>query len=1156
VLKYLKRVHPLRIVSSILYTLFGILLLRWAIIDSFSPEPLSALPQWVLGVIGFIADRKAREINYELFKEFQRQLSKSEEEVRRLSPKTALRQVLSLKESVQDSTLPKKLKKSLYAEIYYLIARCNADLGTNQDVYSNFILAHSFKKDDIKLLERACTSNYLIGRKDEAAKQSRKILKDRPNNPRAWAIKVADVIDLDFQNLPVSIRSSLSFKNILIAIYNKQNRVSEVRRIFDNVIIKDDLPEKIDHDNHSYWLFVCSHLYNIELKEFPNDAFSFKDELVGKSERIKKVAALANLILQFSEGSELVRESKVHKQVPFICNHCLYLIDDNRQAVAKMYDQFKREFNAEDNFGLLVHLLTSLSQINEYEKVVELCQSHPHSKFTYTHILAYTYLAWEKFDKASEYFSQLVDETNEIDHRSLSNLIISVAVLKRFAGVNVRLLFDKKLVNKHYLQTEYAKIIKAICYHFYVAEENRHEIVELLNFEANVFDSFPNELKDQVCKTLTYIGEFEKSNQYVVRYVNKVEESQGLYLYIRNLYNSKSDHKELLELLERWRKNFKPLYEFFACELNILNQLHIYPRIEEVAEHALLLYPEQPDLSYFLITALNRQDDKCQKLQNCLTNDLLNIKFTWQQAFHIATVCFRHEREMLGFELMYPYAKGQPNNATIRQSYFGITVMHGKQVTSPRTVEVETTVRINYGGSQKLIIINDAIIENNKLAKALLGKCKGDVIKYRETSLGKEIEVTITDIYNKYNGLAAEIADEVAFSNKIIGYEMKSISWTDISDMTKKLVEEFGADGELRRLTFEDAFKSFHNGTLSFTELIRRVDDHKIFEVYDSLTNGNSNGFRVLPISFFKKSDFSEITEFVVDFTTLPMLSQWNDLPVERSFSFIVSQHLRDFLKDKITEVSLLDDSPLTLSITLSGVQPIPYAPNYKSNFKNQLQQMLIWLDKNCKVTFAPEKLDLLLKHPELIERNDWYFTYVVDTVYLANSPGRALLTDDLFMYKSFSHLAKPITLEYFIKTKVPGNSSGFVKRMLMANYVGLTLDNKLLSASFDESPILNAPNAFQKCLKNLPFNLHLNEEIIFEVIVFAKYIYSHDLDDEYKLRIIESLFVQVLQGYPVTPSLGKVIQQKIIEAFHLLGDAEKHVTLRFISALRIIAQK
>lgn len=147
--KFLKRLFTLKVLSGALYIAAILLTLRWMLLEKFSPEPISAIPQILLAALGFFTNRKANKVNLELFKDFQRQLNNAEDELKRFNPKSALVQLISLEKSIGDSTLPKKYSSRLYAELYYLKGNCNSDLGLSNEVYPLLISACFRRKNNI-----------------------------------------------------------------------------------------------------------------------------------------------------------------------------------------------------------------------------------------------------------------------------------------------------------------------------------------------------------------------------------------------------------------------------------------------------------------------------------------------------------------------------------------------------------------------------------------------------------------------------------------------------------------------------------------------------------------------------------------------------------------------------------------------------------------------------------------------------------------------------------------------------------------------------------------------------------------------------------------------------------------------------------------------
>lgn len=1138
----------------------GFLVIRWIYLDINNPEPWTVLPQIVLMLIGVWGNKKASAANIELFKDFQRQLSNITDDLIHFNPLSAVRQLMSLKKSIDDSSISGKFAKKLNAEFFFTLGRCNSDIGKeDNEFFTNFITAYRYRKDDLKITERACTSLFYVGQIDESKKIAKQILLLNPFNPRAWAIKVVTE-NIEMENIPIQVRENTVFKHIVSVVYLKQKNESLVRKILNEELKGNfTVPITINYHNLPYWLLVCSLLFQKELIENPNDFLHRKNETSGKSDGIKKCRDISFEILNVIGESELFRTNGIYQRVFYFYHQSCYLIDNDRKSILQIYGHFKVHESSQNSIWILQFLIPGLSQIKEYEKVIELCEAAQSVEFRTTYILANTYYLMGDFQKCADYFRMLIQEVISIEDFNVGHVIIGIGILRTHGKADTKKIYHDTLSKKSFAQESFRRLVQVACI-FDGTDSNQSEVLGLLDLPLEDFDPLPEGLKDFLCKTLSELREFEKSNAYLLRYINEGKSTPGLYYYVRNICLAKSNHKEALRILQVWRKNFDPQFEFIAHELNILIFLNDYAGIEELCSYGLANFSDNGDLFAHLLKALSNQKDKKERLLSLLIGDLSKYRFSWQHSFQIASICFKNELYELGAELIYKPTKESPDNATIRQTYFSMMTIDAKKFKREpiEVTDIGMTARITYDDTNRIVHIDESTILTNNIAKELIGRKKGDEIKIKESSFGKEIRVVVVDILDKYSGLLAEIIEEISNGYKLSGYSLKSISWkeNDIEELHQKFVSEFGADGEYLKLRTEDAFDSYYLGKIPFSELVGKTNPDKIMEIYRVVTSNNSKGFIIPPISIFNQREMqAEAKEYVIDFSSLVILSKWEQVPYTRNFEFIVSQHLKDFLKDKLHEVNLMDDTPLTISILLTGVYPIAHPPDYKTVLLEEFTRMFTWVEKNCRVEFAPEKLDLLLKHPEFIEGRNWYFNYAIDTVYLSNAQGRSLISDDAIYYQSqFAHLAKPVTLEHFVNKMAPKERHQFQKWFLMNNYLGLTLTSDDIKRAFDESPILDSPNIFQKCLKNLPYSHHRNENVIFDVIEAASYIYSHSLDKNYRLRIIEGMFIEALRGYPLKPATVIALSQKVRETFRLLGVAELEVMQLLTSALSIVA--
>lgn len=266
---------------------------------------------------------------------------------------------------------------------------------------------------------------------------------------------------------------------------------------------------------------------------------------------------------------------------------------------------------------------------------------------------------------------------------------------------------------------------------------------------------------------------------------------------------------------------------------------------------------------------------------------------------------------------------------------------------------------------------------------------------------------------------------------------------------------------------------------------------------------------------------------------------------------FVISQFAIDLIENKLVQAKAMQEDGMVVSITSSGIKPTLYPPDYKKNRVLTLQKILGWIQTNCETRISKDKLDMVLQNPDIIKENDFYYNYIIDTVF--TSRGRTLISDDRIHNMHFRSHYLTISIEYYLKYFYKDSFLKDILTVLINNhYIGLTLDAESIIQEF-KKPLLGGVNTFHYCLENLPFSEHHDATVFNEALDFIKIIYADQMPLKFKKETSQLVFVNALKNYPNINYLRKNLINEIKSRFFLLQNYLPEVLDDFSAAFEIL---
>ncbi|MEQ9300164.1 MAG: hypothetical protein RIF33_16445 [Cyclobacteriaceae bacterium] len=857
---------------------------------------------------------------------------------------------------------------------------------------------------------------------------------------------------------------------------------------------------------------------------------------------IHRYIELLTRIVEKFKQTELFIKNPYYQQAFVFLNFTDFYTSRDKDAIFRNYEILKHGFEYVTD-GIIVHLAIHLAHINESDKLFTICDSKDFNQILDLKLVKAEYYSKNgKAVEALESYRSYLDCVETIGLRD-AKLSLTVIDISYTSKGNPLVFIEDLLQRKQFSTTYHKQLLKAYALRFYIDKSD--DTYDILQPILDRYADFDRDEKLAVCSILATIQRHEECQSYLSSIVSIDVESPELKFYIKILQKLKKNHEELLLYLGKWNDHYEVNLQFLSWEMHLKYIQGDMSRIEFLAQKGKSCFPKNAFFLINLCVALYRQEKKDQL--KAIKSEIEDYDIPYQSAFELASIYFQVGENEFATELAFQQLKRHPNNVVVKQGYFTLLAFGNRERSEnqPILIEEDCTVRVQVGEEIKLIHINEETLVANKIAETFLGKKIDDVIRYEEPMTGSISEYRIIQIMDKYTGMIAEISEDFKQSTIIEGYNIISVETLkdDIEGFSKKLSETFGYEGEKRHLRIQDAFSKYELGKLSFSELLIQVDENNPIQIYDHLTHFGK-WYRIPPLEFVKNVDYTKIEEYVIDLTSINALMAFSDEIAKLEISFIVSSFLVEHLKQKIQELENHGDEQMTLSIRIERVEPHITGKQEIENRIDKYKGYLKWIEEFCQIEYSATKLDVISQFADY-DPNRWYFNYWLDTVFLANSGNRSLITNDEINFKSFFQQTQPMTSEYFFLSK--GVSQQLVSKYHLQNrYVGVIVDADILKKAYESTKIYENNQLFKNCINALHFNFHGDKNVIYEVIKFLKYLYSSTPNRIFKNSVAEAVIFETLKAYPLDLEFSNKFTRFIKNEF-------KHLPIDHIELMKVV---
>jgi hypothetical protein len=1076
-----------------------------------------------------------------LEEEWKRQLLIYKESISKFKPRTALNLLLKLEESFVTNSV--KPSKSLCSSIEFLKAQSYELIGKTKEMYQSYIKANRLNSDTIQIKEKACYSYAKIEEKEKSNNLIDEILKYDEYNSVAWAVKIildeGKNLESNILATPPTVRTDWNFKRL---VYLNILNVSDFEHqmvIFNKY---EFLNESYDEEpltltNYKKALFVIeitlSKLLRAPLIEFTKNHI----------DEIKNINKILKHFLNEMSKSEILNNFKT---VEFCYYFSEFILTESREYVIKMkslYDTINKH-----DIPLLMILANSLQLIDEVDEAIAVINKQETKCIESIHLEAFCYHKRSDIENYIRVSKELLKSITRIDFNSSESILSIPLTLYENNRINDIEVTD--FVTDKDFETEELKKLVSSFIQILKRENFEDNIVALQSIEDEIF-KIESSIKFYIPYSYFVLEKWDLAISSFREYISKDKQTRDLYFYILALEKSHSNHKELLELLAMWRNDFSFNKELLRIEADVCRQLPDWNRCFIISEKYLSKHPSDEPFLVLKLIALNELDIKEKTLK---IGALAEIFKTHDFKFYdyvqiVSSVLIENQFYQLALDILYKVATDTANIQARMDYFFATTQMPKEIIQEKEIVELGSYVKFSINNETKFLKIN----KGNSLAEKLIGCKVGDTVNIERPMVKTFDNVQILRIMDKYLCLHDEILEDIK-SNPYSGFPMQSIEFKDTSPegLNKTFMELFGADGTVQKYRQDDAYKSYYNFNLSFTELIIQVYNSNYLGGYFHLI-GFKDGITQVPMMRYPECILTNDVEMVLDFSSLLILHQISrEHNIEFEHKFLIAKGVVEYIRTFLKREKLEPKESMSINITLDGVSADRIPEDASNSNVKYLQRLLEWIYSNCIETIVVSKLDLIRKLDGKIE-NKIFMNLIVENLSLVTEKeNRILLTDDSIYFKFFPiQSRRTLSSELYVKSTKHGNDGCYIE-FVKNKYVGHTFQSNILIQEFNKK-FSGQPNNFAHCINNTTLRLIPNFNTISSIVVFLKQIALNPIiPTELFMQESTSALVNLLKGQS-SEKPYRITDFLLRKEFKLMGVKLELVLESYYRALSIL---
>lgn len=1092
--------------------------------------------------------------NIELIRDFKRQLSEAEEYIYHFKPTTAQIEVERIQKSIELSSIPSKDKDILLAECFFIKGIALISLEQNGNESNELLLkAYNLVPNEIKYKERAASVFYIIDKQDTRIPiLIEEVLSKDPYNPKVWALKntLSDT-EIVIPKL-VLVKPKYRYSTFILRIGEVRTfNMNELNVDFGH-ISEDEISinsDDITYDTFQYYMFLGIYFLNSG-----NDNIRKLSKVKKKpTSKATKGANILRILIEKLSNSEL-QNTNDYKQTYFFFEYSKYKVEPTKRQALRLYDLFiDDEFTSKFLFKAF-EIVFALLDYDLHNEIIEVINTTKVEEIdiSYKLLKSRSLQALGNNNEAITCLFEYLKDIDILDNLDLNNTSEAINILQSLGSDSNEIYLT--LQGKRFGKPYYKNLLDS-----YTLRLTQDEETKCYDIAHDVIQSYWSELEHNeqimVIAILASTGYLDKAIELFKPILN-IEKDRNIEkdkhykdIYIQILWFNGKHNIELLQLLRDWRLYNEPQETFLKYEIQLSLQLDNYAQIEEICTLGIASFPMNNEFKYHLICALFKQN-KLDTVSPYLDDSLLNLILVPEAMIHLAEICIRANKIILGLELAYQQVKKIPDNIDIQMSYWSLFLLIDNEYFETQEkhtlVEIGTVVKFEIENETDFFDVTNTSLASNPIIASIYQKQIGETVlvtTHVHTNTGK-----ILGIYDKYQGELNRISSKIekplsgGLPVKSLKFENSDDGSFDIELFNQKLQNEFGIDGYIRQLEQNKIIEQYQNKEIGFFSLCISLFSGNFITCFDAITRDINFGVIIVPLMYQREIKFTQDVSFVLDLTSILLFHTLSNHISFQDYNFYIAQSTKDIIINSIYELQSSLQDTMAITILPDKVIPFFYPDNHREIKLKKLNCVLDWVNENCKIDYPTHIIDER-KIMELLRTCSTLKKSVLTNLLITQKGNKILISDDFFYHKSnASASVEIISTEYFIRQMNPQLWEYAKLEMIQMNYKGLTLTTDTLINIFEKTRIITNMNSnhLSSAFENLEGSYNPQVGNVDEALGFIKYLFSISSDRGRKIMITKLIFTAILKDpyIEISNRSLETLYSKIELVLYLLGDA------------------
>jgi hypothetical protein len=1092
-------------------------------------------------------------------------LNIAEQFIQQYNPRTALQLLTQLGEHLEHRHSDNAVLNARYE---YLVGAAHRECGEVKLARPHALRAYRLQKNSRRYAADAALAEAGQGNLEQAQTIAQQLLDTTPEHLVAQAVLVfcqgAPQLAAALAQVPVGVAQTPVFKLAMLDLLELVDSATATL-LLGSDLSEFPCPPALTFETERYWITVAQVIVQLEVGSIVYKDFNFTPSAAGQeSARLRRAYEVLTQYVQRLAGTE---KRVLGGNALFVRGLAGYYLTGQ----VSEFDDYKAIFfqqpvSLQQRFGSWwANLLARWDSPAAVLAVLDVLDSETDANVDYLRFLQQRALKRDDDAHASlarDLSRAPVIETTFYTRATFYLLLFCSTTEEREAFVDL-------CQSRGQLTQELpARLLRAAT--LQANKERQAEMVQLIDECDALSQQQPDQQYTLDVAELYYLSEeYEKSMATLRRLPPASDMNVGFIterLYINNLHSLSKGSEELRQRLKDWRLNRPAELNYCFWELEIAEMLNDTAQLLEVAEYAHAVFPDDGRLYWKYLYALHMLG-LTERLRPEIERIVEHPSLLGRpQLFNVAAVAKQAGWHRLALDVLYPLACDR-QDIQARDNFIRLALLSGDEVPAPPTVAaIGTTVVFTVDGQPRPpLALTVAAVEGGQhpFANQLIGLRPGDTFIVPDALRSRKRHGVVQSLLDAHTALLQDILRQVGEQDGDFSIQSLKFESASFEELKRVLIQQFGTDEQDRQDAIRELLAECAVGESGFSAVARGVYSGNGLDAYQLLTSSESAGFFVAPLAWYEQVELRHDLSYVLDWSSLPLFYQLHQASLlTLPKSLWVAAQVPEFLQELIAEKERLPDSRMSLFISKSAVQRIPYSDTYKQDELDFLQKLLAWVRQHCQWRLVPEKLDVLREAAR--EEKNWltddkhdYFAGVLDALFLVDQADTFLVSDDMVFNELLRRKGAVVSTEKYLRTFAVENfDAAILPVLLQSRYVGLAIDPEILMRLF-----VSAGGSFNgaalQYLESLPLLVRDNPRELLRIHQFLVQLYlMKSLAPAQKSVAAVVVYVHALRYLNLVPNLQIIVKNWIRRLFHLLPMHQRQVLQDFDLAWQQLSQK